>query len=60
MISNLGAFRFVLVSRNKRTIKSLFLCTNANYESGLREAAIRTKQAVFPWELKGAKNARGT
>ena len=35
----LGAFRFVLVSRNNGTIKSLFVCPKANYESGLRAAA---------------------
>ena len=35
----LGAFGFVLVSRNNRTIKSLFVCTKANYGSDLRAAA---------------------
>ena len=35
----LGAFGFVLVSRNSGTIKSLFLCTKANYGSCLRAAA---------------------
>ena len=35
----LGAFGFVLVSKNNGTIRSLFVCTEANYESGLRAAA---------------------
>ena len=35
----LGAFGFVLVSRNNRTIKLLFVCTKANYGGGLRAAA---------------------
>ena len=35
----LGAFGFVLVSRNNRTIKLLFVCTKANYGSGFRAAA---------------------
>ena len=35
----LGAFGFVLVSRNNRTIKSLFVRTKANYGSDLRAAA---------------------
>ena len=35
----LGAFRFVLVSTNNRTIKSLFVYCKANYEGGLRAAA---------------------
>ena len=30
---------FVLVSRNNGTIKSLFVCTKANYGKGLRAAA---------------------
>ena len=35
----LGAFEFVLVSRNSGTLKPLFVCTKANYGSGLRAAA---------------------
>ena len=35
----LGAFEFVLVSRNIGTIRPLFMCTEANYESALRAAA---------------------
>ena len=35
----LGAFRFVLVSRNNRRIKPLFVYTKANYGSYLRAAA---------------------
>ena len=35
----LGAFGFVLVSRNNGTIKPLFVCTEANYGSSLRAAA---------------------
>ena len=35
----LGAFGFVLVSKNNGTIRPLFVCTEANYESGLRAAA---------------------
>ena len=35
----LGAFRFVLASRNNGTIRPLFVCAEANYESGLRAAA---------------------
>ena len=35
----LGAFGFVLVSKNNETIRPLFVCTEANYESGLRAAA---------------------
>ena len=35
----LGAFGSVLVSRNNGTTKPLFVCTKANYESGLRAAA---------------------
>ena len=35
----LGASGFVLVSRNNGTIQPLFVCTEANYESGLRAAA---------------------
>ena len=35
----LGAFGLVLVSRNNETIKPLFVCTEANYGSGLRAAA---------------------
>ena len=36
----LGAFEFVLVSRNNGTMTSLFVCTEANCESSLRAAAI--------------------
>ena len=39
MISTLGAFRFVLVSRDNGTVNSLFVRTNANYGSGLKAAA---------------------
>ena len=35
----LGAFGLVLVSMNNGTIRPLFVCTEANYESGLRAAA---------------------
>ena len=35
----LGAFGWVLVSMNNGTIRPLFVCTEANYESGLRAAA---------------------
>ena len=35
----LGAFGLVLVSMNNGTIRSLFVCTEANYESALRAAA---------------------
>ena len=35
----LGAFGFVLVSRNNRTIKSLLVRTKANYGIDLRAAA---------------------
>ena len=35
----LGAFGFVFVNRNSGTIKPLFVCTEANYGSGLRAAA---------------------
>ena len=35
----LGAFGLVLVSMNNGTIRSLFLCTEANYESALTAAA---------------------
>ena len=35
----LGAFGFVLASRNNGTIESLFVCTKANYGSSLRAAA---------------------
>ena len=35
----LGAFGFVLVSRNNRTITLLFVCTKANCGGGLRAAA---------------------
>ena len=35
----LGAFGLVLASRNNETIKPLFVCTKANYGSGLRAAA---------------------
>ena len=41
MISIL-VYQFVLVSSNNGTIKSLFVCTKANYESGLRAAAMYT------------------
>ena len=59
--SNLDAFILVLLRRNNGTIKSLFVYTNnRNYRSGLRAAAIKTKQAVFPWELKMRKKTRGT
>ena len=43
----LGAFRFVLVSRNNGTITSLFVCTKANYGSGLRAAASTMQMKVF-------------
>ena len=36
---HLGVFGFVLVSGNNGTTKPLFVCTKANYESGLRAAA---------------------
>ena len=52
MIDNLGAFRFVLVSKNNVAIISLFVCLNANYGGGLRAATIKTKQSVFPLELQ--------
>ena len=35
----LGAFGLVLVSMNNGTIRPLFVCTEANYENGLRAAA---------------------
>ena len=35
----LGPFRVVLVSMNNGTISPLFVCTEANYESGSRAAA---------------------
>ena len=35
----LGAFGLVLVSMNNGTIRPLFVCTEANYESALRAAA---------------------
>ena len=35
----LGASGFVLVSRNNGNIRPLFVCTEANYKSGLRAAA---------------------
>ena len=35
----LGAFGLVLVSMSNGTIRPLFVCTEANYESGLRAAA---------------------
>ena len=35
----LGAFRLVLVSMSNGTIRALFVCTEANYGSGLRAAA---------------------
>ena len=35
----LGTFVFVWVSTNNETNKSLFVCTKANYASGLRAAA---------------------
>ena len=35
----LGAAGFVLVNRNNGTIRPLFVCTEANYGSGLRAAA---------------------
>ena len=35
----LGAFGLVLVSMNNGTIRPLFVCTEANYESGSRAAA---------------------
>ena len=35
----LGAFGLVLVSMNKKTIRPLFVCTEANYGSDLRAAA---------------------
>ena len=34
----LGAFGLVLVSMNNVAIRPLFVCTEANYESGLRAA----------------------
>ena len=43
----LGAFRFVLVSRNIGAIKPLFVCTKANYESGLRAAAMYNANEAF-------------
>ena len=43
----LGAFRFVLVSRNNGTITSLFVCTKANYGSGLRAAASTMQMKAF-------------
>ena len=40
MISKyLGAFGLVLVSMSSGTIRPLFVCAEANYESGLRAAA---------------------
>ena len=35
----LGAFRFVLVSKNNGTIKPLIVCTEAKHGSSLRAAA---------------------
>ena len=35
----LGGFEFVLVNRNNGTINPLFVCTKANYASGLKAAA---------------------
>ena len=35
----LGAFGLVLVSMSSGTIRPLFVCAEANYESGLRAAA---------------------
>ena len=35
----LGAFGLVLVSMSNGTIRPLFVCTEANYGSGLRAAA---------------------
>ena len=35
----LGAFRFVLVSKNNGTIKPLFVCTEAKHGSCFRAAA---------------------
>ena len=35
----LGAFGLVFVSMSNGTIRPLFVCTEANYESGLRAAA---------------------
>ena len=49
--SNLGAFRFILVGRNNSTSELLFVYTKA--------AAIKTKQIVFPWELKMRKKNTG-
>ena len=43
----LGAFRFVLVSRNNGTITSLFVCTKTNYGSGLRAAASTMQMKAF-------------
>ena len=34
-----GSSEFVLASINKGTINPLFVCTRANYKSGLRAAA---------------------
>ena len=53
---NIGALRFVWGSRNNETIKSLFVA--GNYGSGLTAPAIKTKQAVFPWELKMCEKYR--
>ena len=36
----LGAFRFVLVSKNNGTIKPLFVCDEAKHGSSLRAAAM--------------------
>ena len=57
----LGAFGLVLASMNNGTIRPLFVCTEANYESGLRAAATyHANEGVsvkwvwelrFPWEL---------
>ena len=43
----LGAFGFVLVSRNNGTIKSLFVRTKANYGSDLRAAATYHANEAF-------------
>ena len=43
----LGAFEFVLVSRNNGTIMPLFVRTKANYGSGLRAAASTVQMKAF-------------
>ena len=52
----LAAFGFILVSKNNGTIRPLFVCTEANYESGLRAAATyHANEGVsvkWVWELQ--------